>query len=114
MEIINTGSPVKVISSHLARKIKMAPDLNHSVVYGTAGMASTKSIGAHSALPLRFRNLFLTSPAVVLENEGYKLLIGIQLLMKFDGIVNTKKGLYRYKISCNSRPNQLLSHQRPL
>ena len=39
--ILDTGSPVNVILSRLARKIKMAPDLNHSVVYGTAGLAST-------------------------------------------------------------------------
>lgn len=53
--IFDDGSPVNVISFLLAWKIKMTPTLDHAVVYGTAGMASTKSIVAYLALPLRFR-----------------------------------------------------------
>ena len=90
--ILDTGSPVNVISSRLARKIKMAPDVDHSVVYGTAGMASTRLVGAYLALPLWFGKLVLTAPAVVLENESYNLLIGTQFLMEFDGIVNHQEG----------------------
>ena len=107
--ILDTGSPVNVISSRLARKIKMAPDLDHAVVYGTAGTASTKSIGAYLALPLRFGKLVLTAPAVVLENEGYDLLIGTQFLKEFDGIVNHQEGFvsllgYRVPLASDIAP----------
>lgn len=40
----------------------MAPDLDHLVVYGTAGLASTWLVGAYLALPLCFGKLFLTAP----------------------------------------------------
>lgn len=92
--ILDTGSSVNVISSQLARKINMTPDLTHYVVYSTAGLASTKSIRAYSALPLQFGNLVLTAPAVVLENERYNLLIGTQFFMEFDGIVNHHKSFW--------------------
>lgn len=49
IDISYTGSPVNVISSRLAREIKMAPDLNDLVVYGTAGLAITKYIGDYYA-----------------------------------------------------------------
>ena len=64
--ILDTGSPVNVISSKLARCIKLAPDLDHCLIYGTASMASTKSLGAYLALPLRFGKLVLTAHAIVL------------------------------------------------
>lgn len=86
--ILDTGSPVNVISSKLSRKIKMAPDVNHTTTYGTAGVASARALGAYSALPLRFGKLVLTAPAIVLENESYDLLIGTQFLEEFEGIIN--------------------------
>lgn len=49
VNIFDTGSPVNAISSRLDKKIKMVPNLNHAVFYGTAGMASTKSIMTYSA-----------------------------------------------------------------
>lgn len=86
--ILITGSPFNVISSCLVVKIKIAPDLNHLVVYGTAALASTKSIDAYSALPLCFGKIFFTASALVLESKGYNLLIGNQFLMEFNGIFN--------------------------
>lgn len=74
--ILNTGSPVNVISSCISHKIKMTPNLNHSVVQGTTGLSIANSIGAHLGLPLCFGNLVLKTPAVALENEDYDLLIG--------------------------------------
>lgn len=47
--ILDTGSHVNVISSRFFRKIKMAPDSDHSVFYGTAGLAGTQSVGVYSA-----------------------------------------------------------------
>lgn len=43
--ILDTGSPLNFILSQIARKTKMTPDLDHNMVYGTAGTASNKSIG---------------------------------------------------------------------
>lgn len=59
----------------LAFKIKMSPDLDYLSIYGTAGLFSTKLTDTYSALPLQFRKLFLVTPAVVLENNLYNLLI---------------------------------------
>ena len=39
--ILYNGSPVNVISSKISRSIKMAPDVNYNVTYGTAGITST-------------------------------------------------------------------------
>ena len=51
----------------------MDPDINYNQSYGTAGTASTKALGAYSALPKRFGKLLITAPAIVLENKGYKI-----------------------------------------
>lgn len=88
LAIPDTRSPVNIISSHLVMKINMTPNFNHAVVYSMAGLTRTKSIGAYLALPLCFGKIVLTAPAVVLNNEGYDLIIGTQFLMDFDWIVN--------------------------
>lgn len=64
--ILNTGSMVNGFLSQLAQNIKMAPNLNHSVVYCTAGMPSTKLIGAYLALLLSSEKLLLTFTTVLL------------------------------------------------
>lgn len=60
------------------KKLKLAPDLNYTQSYGTAGMAQKQAIGAYSSLPMRFERLFLASPTVVLENKSHECLMGTQ------------------------------------
>ena len=90
--ILDTGSPVNVVYSKLMKKLKLAPELTYNQSYETAGLSTTWAIGAYLALPLCFGKLLLSSPAVVLENESYDLLIGTQFLGKYNGIINLKKG----------------------
>ena len=90
--ILDTGSPVNVVLSKLMKKLKLAPDLNYNQIYGTAGLTSTKAIGAYSALPMRFGKMLIAATAVVLENKSYDLLIGTEFLREYNGIKNLKKG----------------------
>ncbi|KAJ9068807.1 hypothetical protein DSO57_1024996 [Entomophthora muscae] len=86
--ILDMSSPVNMVSSKLMKKLKLAPDLKYTQLYGTAGMAQTRAIGAYSALPMRFGKLLITSPAVVLENKSYDLLVGTQFLQEYNRILN--------------------------
>ncbi|KAJ9083546.1 hypothetical protein DSO57_1033734 [Entomophthora muscae] len=81
--VLETGSPVNVVSSKLVKKLKLAPNLNYHQLYGTAGLSVTCAIEAHSALPMQFGKLLLAAPAVVLENESYSLLFGTQFLREY-------------------------------
>lgn len=81
--ILDTGSPVKNLLAPF-KKNKNELNLNHLVVYGTAGIASTKFIVAYLALPLFFVKIFLTSLAVVFKDEGQKVIISTQLLIEID------------------------------
>ncbi|KAJ9055114.1 hypothetical protein DSO57_1007600 [Entomophthora muscae] len=50
--ILDTGSPVNVVSSKLMKKLKLAPDLNYTQLYGTAGVetaGSTRQQGSNQA-----------------------------------------------------------------
>ena len=67
--IIETESPSEWISSKVSRKIKMVPDVNYNVTYGTDGLISTQAIDAYSVLLLCFGKLILTAPAVFLEKK---------------------------------------------
>ena len=73
--MVDLGSLVNVVSTKLLQKIKLCPDLNHTQVYGTAGVASTKALGAYSALSMRFGKLLLMAPMVVLENKTYHIVV---------------------------------------
>ncbi|KAJ9084038.1 hypothetical protein DSO57_1028242 [Entomophthora muscae] len=88
--VLDTGSPVNVVSSKLVKKLKLTPNLNYHQLYGTTGLSMTCTIGAYSALPMWFGKLLLAAPAVILENESYNLLVGTQFLRKYNGIINLK------------------------
>ncbi|KAJ9069700.1 hypothetical protein DSO57_1015779 [Entomophthora muscae] len=74
--VLDTGSPVNVVSSKLVKKLKLAPNLNYHQTYGTAGLSMTCAIGDYSALHMSFGKLLLALPTVVLENESYNFLVG--------------------------------------
>ena len=74
--IVDTGAPVNVISSQLAKNINMAHDLPYNKTYGTAGLNMTTTIGTYSFFPMRFGKFVVSAPEIVLPNESYNILIG--------------------------------------
>ena len=78
--IVDSGAPCNIISSKLVKKLGLQPDLDYDQEYGTAGTEKVRSLGAYSALPMKFGQLFLSSLAIVLPNCNYEILIGTSLL----------------------------------
>lgn len=72
--------------------LKSVPNLNFDQVYGTSETASTRALGAYLALPMRVGKPLLTSPAVVLKNESYDMLIGAQSLREYQATGILKEG----------------------
>ncbi|KAJ9076856.1 hypothetical protein DSO57_1022299, partial [Entomophthora muscae] len=107
LAILDTCSPVNVVSTQLMRKLKMTPDVDYFILYETCRTSSTQSIGAYYSLPLRFGKLVLTAPAIVLENKNYDFLVGKKFPEEFDGIINTPEKfltLFRYHIPLHAAP----------
>ncbi|KAI0233462.1 hypothetical protein L0F63_002918, partial [Massospora cicadina] len=101
MAILDTGSPVNVISSKLMKKIQLAPDLEYNQDFGTAGPNNTHALGAYSLLPIHIGKLILTAPTVALDNNDYEMLISTQFMIEYEGIINMKQGslsLMNYKV----------------
>ena len=67
--IVNSGAPGNTILTKLVKKLGLMPDNAHKLVFGTAGPASTISLGAYGALPLCFGSLQVSAPAIILENQ---------------------------------------------
>ena len=65
------------------KAIKLCPDVNYDKTFGTAGPNTTQALGAYSALSLCFGHLVVQSPAIVLKNDNYDLLIGTIFLRKW-------------------------------
>ncbi|KAJ9074463.1 hypothetical protein DSO57_1006113 [Entomophthora muscae] len=66
--VLDTDAPINIISSRLVRRIGFLPDISYTEFFFTAGAESIKSNGAYSSVSLRFGELVVTYPAVVLEN----------------------------------------------
>ncbi|KAJ9080536.1 hypothetical protein DSO57_1023923 [Entomophthora muscae] len=83
LDIIDTGAPTSIISSHLARRLGFLPDILYAESFFTAGVESIKSSGAYSSVPLRFGELVVTYLAFVLESESYDMLISTDFLRTY-------------------------------
>ncbi|KAJ9069173.1 hypothetical protein DSO57_1021316 [Entomophthora muscae] len=81
--IIDSGPPGKIISSRL-----LALELDYQEVFGTAGPLTTKAVGSYSSLPLQFGKLIVITPAIVLKNGSYDILIGTRFMTKYRTITN--------------------------
>lgn len=81
--ILDTGAPENIVSSKLMKAMKLCPDVNYDKTFGTAGPNATQALGAYSALSLCFGRLVVQSPAIVLKNDNYDLLIGTSFLRKW-------------------------------
>lgn len=101
--IVDSGAPFCVISSAFAKTLKKQPDIAHKQQYGTAGANPTTSIGAYSALILQFGAIIVSTPAVVLPNNNYSMLIGTSFLKN-------------YKVNICLKENELtiMNHSIPL
>ena len=81
--ILDTGAPDNIVSSKLVKAMKISPDLPFNKVFGTAGPNTTQAQGAYSGLTLKIGRLMIQTPAIVLKNESYDILLGSSFLKKF-------------------------------
>ncbi|KAJ9074873.1 hypothetical protein DSO57_1002303 [Entomophthora muscae] len=81
--VLDTAAPTNIISSRLVRRLGFLPDILFTESFFTAGVESIKSNGAYSSVPLRFGELVVTYPAVVLESESYNMIIDIDFLRTY-------------------------------
>ncbi|KAJ9067210.1 DNA damage-inducible protein 1 [Entomophthora muscae] len=81
--VLDTGAPTNIISSRLVRSLGFLPDILYVESFFTAGVESIKSNGAYSSVPLRFGEIVVTYPVVVLESESYDMLIGTDFLRTY-------------------------------
>ncbi|KAJ9055283.1 hypothetical protein DSO57_1005389 [Entomophthora muscae] len=73
--LLDTGAPTNIIYSQLVKRLGFLPDISYAEFFFTAGVESIKSNGAYSSVPLRFGELVVTYPAVLLKSESYDMLI---------------------------------------
>lgn len=89
--IVDSGAPCRTLSSKLVKKLGLQPGINHRKDYGTTDIEKVRSLGAYSALPMKFRKLFVSAPVIVLPNCNYDMLLGTSFLLKFGIVTDFKK-----------------------
>ena len=82
--ILDTGAPKNIVLTKLMNAIKLAPDVNYQKKFGTAGPSSTESIGAYSTLSVKIGHIVVQTPAIILKNNSYDMLIRHQFLKKME------------------------------
>ncbi|KAJ9054751.1 hypothetical protein DSO57_1010838 [Entomophthora muscae] len=100
--ILDSGAPGNIVSTRLVKKLKLAPDLDYNEEFGTAGLDKTKALGAYSSLPLWFGKLVVTTPAIVLCNKSYDILIGTSFMTTYRAIINHQDSTF--SILCHLIP----------
>ncbi|KAJ9085044.1 DNA damage-inducible protein 1 [Entomophthora muscae] len=110
--IIDSGTPINIVSTHLVRKLGIAPDLPNTRVYGTARKHTTTSEIAYSALLMRLGSIAVFSPVVVLPSKNYDVLIGTAFLRKYGVRLNMKDNTLT--ILCQTIPLYYTQHSTEL
>ncbi|KAJ9073813.1 DNA damage-inducible protein 1 [Entomophthora muscae] len=90
--VLDTSASTNIISSCLMRRLGFLTDISYAESFFTAGVESIKSNGAYSSVPLRFGELVVTSPVVVLESESYDILIGTEFLRTYQNEISHLHG----------------------
>ncbi|KAJ9052072.1 hypothetical protein DSO57_1037813 [Entomophthora muscae] len=83
LAIIDMGASINIVSTHLVKRLGLAPDIDHQKQYGTSVLTVTTAQGAYSALPLRFGSLAVLAPAIVFPNDNYDILIGTLFMRQY-------------------------------
>ncbi|KAJ9076448.1 DNA damage-inducible protein 1 [Entomophthora muscae] len=91
--IIDSGALVNIVSTTLVKQLKIAPDVDYCKQYGNAGPVPTVSQGMYSALPLQFRSLAVSSPAIVFPHKDFDILIGTQLMQNFGAKIDFQENV---------------------
>ncbi|KAJ9081289.1 hypothetical protein DSO57_1016308 [Entomophthora muscae] len=66
--VLDTGVSTNIIYSRLVMRLGFLPDISYAEFFFTADVESIKSNDAYSSVPLRFGELVVTYPEVVLES----------------------------------------------
>lgn len=92
--ILDTGEPENIFSTKLINLIKLAPVVNYNHSFGTVGPNVTCAVRAYNALILRFGKSILQSPAIVLNNDNYDILISTRFMHKWNCKIDLGKELF--------------------
>ena len=76
------------------KKIKLAPDIECKKKFGTAGKEVTTALGAYSALPLRIGSMQMSAPAILLDSNGYDILLRTFFLVQYLATANFGQGTF--------------------
>ncbi|KAJ9064195.1 hypothetical protein DSO57_1032992 [Entomophthora muscae] len=91
--IIDSSTPVNIVSTTLVKQLKIAPNIDYCKQYGNAGPVPTVSQGMYSALPLQFGSLAVSSPAIVFPHKDFDILIGTQFMQNFGANIDFQENV---------------------
>ena len=81
---MDTGAPDVIISTKLARAIKIAPDINYNQTFGTTRPSLTQAVGAYSAITIKLGQVVVQTPAICLDNKSCDILNGASYLKRWN------------------------------
>ena len=93
--VLDSGAPLVILSSKFVKKIPFQPDVSYDKIFGTAGDIKVQALGAYSLVPLKLGSLVITTPAIVLQSEGYDMLIGSDFFDTYDTTMCHKEGIFK-------------------
>lgn len=73
--MIDSREPMNIVSSISIYTLRLIPGINHQKVFGTEMPNLCTSIGAYSALPLRFEPLVFSLPEVALPSKHHDVIL---------------------------------------
>jgi predicted aspartyl protease len=95
--LVDTGASMSVMAAAVVRELGLMYLVSGSETYNTASGAVTQALGRISNVPIKVGGVNCKMTFMVVDTDSYDILLGLDLLIKIDAIVDVEQGLIQVR-----------------
>jgi predicted aspartyl protease len=95
--LVDTGASMSVMAAAVVRELGLMHLVSGSETYKTASGAITQALGRISEIPIKVGEVKCKMAFMVVDTDGYDILLGLDLLIKIGAVVDVEQGLIQVR-----------------
>jgi predicted aspartyl protease len=95
--LVDTGASMSVLAAAVVRELGMMHLVTGNESYKTASGAITRALGRVDEVQVKIRGVKCAMTFMVVDTNGYDVLLGLDFLMKIGAVVDVERGLIQVR-----------------